>query len=269
MSDKRKEEISALMDGEASELELHRLLKSMDQDDDLGESWSRYHSISGALKGEIDSMNNFDISARVSAALEHEETYSMPEVEDDADQLSATANSTEAVANKAANDDASWVKKLWQPVAQAAVAASVAVAVVTGWQGVQVANQTDPTAVTNVVAQNDSQNHVPEAQYVTNNRSSIWRGNQPQVATYSNVGSAYNVGNGLSDGVSTVATPGVFVGSTNIRKNPNAQLRAGGQLSARHQKMLDSYFVTHTGNASVNATQGMMPFARVVNIEVE
>ena len=42
------ESVSALVDGEASEIELHRILKQLDadhanQDQSVGSKWSRYH----------------------------------------------------------------------------------------------------------------------------------------------------------------------------------------------------------------------------------
>lgn len=286
MSDKRKEEISAMMDNEASELELHRMLKSIEQDDELGESWSRYHLISGAMKGEIDSFSEFDISSRVSTALESEEAHSMPELEEPLAQASLGADEQSEIpasAPQAANDG-SWLKKVWQPVAQAAVAASVAVAVVTGWQGVQVAGQSG-TAEQSAQLLASQQVNAPSqlaasAPIALNgsgvqlasqeNRNSIVRSgtynNSGYSNGYNNIGSVYGNAAASTSGLTTVSTPaGVRTNNATVRTVTSS----GTQLSEQHRRMLDSYFVTHTGNASINSSQGMMPFARVVNIEVE
>ena len=45
------ESLSALMDGEASDLEMRRLLKS--EGAELNARWQRYHIASAALKGEL------------------------------------------------------------------------------------------------------------------------------------------------------------------------------------------------------------------------
>lgn len=78
------ESVSALMDAEASEIELHQVLRAMDDEQSTGGSvlkgqsirgkWSRYHLVS-------DSMTDVplayrDISGAVSAAIASEETYS-------------------------------------------------------------------------------------------------------------------------------------------------------------------------------------------------
>ena len=52
MSDERiRESLSALMDDEADDLELARVLKALDEDDDVSGVWSRYHAISAVLRG--------------------------------------------------------------------------------------------------------------------------------------------------------------------------------------------------------------------------
>jgi sigma-E factor negative regulatory protein RseA len=77
------ESISALMDNQASELELQRILKASEQDADVKATWSRYQMASSALRGELgrsDLMRgeqapviNLDFAARISAAIDKEE----------------------------------------------------------------------------------------------------------------------------------------------------------------------------------------------------
>ena len=72
------ESVSALVDGEASEIELHRILKQLDadhanQDQSVGSKWSRYHSVSQAMADTP--LAGVDISQSVSAAIAEEPTY--------------------------------------------------------------------------------------------------------------------------------------------------------------------------------------------------
>ncbi len=52
MSDTIKETLSALMDGEASELELRRILKESEGDQSVLDTWSRYHLVQSVLHHE-------------------------------------------------------------------------------------------------------------------------------------------------------------------------------------------------------------------------
>ncbi|MBD2858574.1 sigma-E factor negative regulatory protein [Spongiibacter sp. KMU-158] len=67
MSDLLKESLSALMDGEASELELRRLLKS--DDPALREQWAVMHRHRDSLHEPV-AFANLDISSRVMAELD-------------------------------------------------------------------------------------------------------------------------------------------------------------------------------------------------------
>ena len=72
------ESVSALVDGEASEIELHRILKQLDadhanQDQSVASKWSRYHSASQAMADTP--LGGVDISQSVSSAIAEEPTY--------------------------------------------------------------------------------------------------------------------------------------------------------------------------------------------------
>jgi sigma-E factor negative regulatory protein RseA len=64
------ESLSALMDGEATELELRRILKS--EDESLEERWHRYHLASAALRGEYKLDKPVDLASSISAAIQEE-----------------------------------------------------------------------------------------------------------------------------------------------------------------------------------------------------
>ncbi len=71
MSDQLRESVSALMDGEANDLELKRLLTSSDIKDTVNETWSRFHLIQDAMHDNEQSaaFRHLDISGQVSEAI--------------------------------------------------------------------------------------------------------------------------------------------------------------------------------------------------------
>ena len=52
MSEKLKESLSAIIDGEADEFELRRVLDEIDKKEELRGTWDRYHLIGSRLRGE-------------------------------------------------------------------------------------------------------------------------------------------------------------------------------------------------------------------------
>jgi sigma-E factor negative regulatory protein RseA len=113
------ESVSALVDGEASEIELHRILKQLEadhtnKDQSVRSKWSRYHSVSQAMADMP--LGGVDISGSVSSAIAEEPTY--------ASTLPLTAKS-----------------KLYS-MGRFAVAASIAFITIIG---VQQLNQLEPT----------------------------------------------------------------------------------------------------------------------------
>lgn len=107
MSDRLRESVSALLDGEGDELELRRLLASEQQAEVRG-AWRAYHLQRDSLAGGDMRFAHIDISARVQAAL-----------------------AEEALPARSAGGLPRW----WRPLASVAVAASVAAAVVIGTRG--------------------------------------------------------------------------------------------------------------------------------------
>jgi len=72
------ESLSALMDGEASEMELRRILKSSDADkESIDKRWMRYHLASDAMRGEVELPSVMDLSSSISAAIADEPVYSV------------------------------------------------------------------------------------------------------------------------------------------------------------------------------------------------
>lgn len=110
MTENLRESLSALMDGEASELEVRRVLATMDQGDEVRQTWRRYQLASSVMRKSATLSLNIDISERVAQSIADEEIELVSEVSE---------------------SPAAW-RKVWRPVTSVAVAASVAVAVVFG-----------------------------------------------------------------------------------------------------------------------------------------
>ena len=68
-SDRDKEALSALMDGESQELELRRSLDSVEDDDALRAWWSRQQQVSEILQSQRSSQTGLDVSAKVRSTL--------------------------------------------------------------------------------------------------------------------------------------------------------------------------------------------------------
>lgn len=112
------ESLSALMDGEASDIEIRRVLKC--EDADLSRRWQRYHLASAAMRRDSDSgFGSMALSASVSAAIAREPSFGSA-AKAGSKVSPATAKST--------------MVHLWSSLGRVAVAASVAGAVVIGVQ---------------------------------------------------------------------------------------------------------------------------------------
>ena len=114
MSERLRESLSAMLDDEANELEIQRVIKAMGEDRELRETWQRYQLARGAVTA--GQFQQLDISGRVSAAID-------------------SADARQAV---------SFGQKLRRPLASFAVAASVAATVVIGGQQLAQMNGEDP-----------------------------------------------------------------------------------------------------------------------------
>lgn len=118
MSEQLRESLSALMDDEANELELQRLMKQVGDDSELRATWVRYNAARSAIAGHGVSHLQLDISSRVREAI---------------DNSPATVVAKESLR-----------QRLFRPVASFAVAASVAATVVIGGQQLAQVSGSDP-----------------------------------------------------------------------------------------------------------------------------
>ncbi len=201
MNDKIRESLSALMDGEANELEIARLLKHSG-DETLRSRWTRYHTARHALQAGASQQPGVDLSGRIMAAIEEEPELAIQPV-------------------------ARWHNFL-RPVASFAMAASVFAAVLVGSQ------------------------------------------------FYGLLGgdvSATGASLELADRVSTVGMVNTLGGSA-VRAGYAAPAvkpasRSYSDYNELARQRLQRYMLSHTEEASLNAPQGMMPYARVATFQVE
>ncbi|MBE9540395.1 MAG: sigma-E factor negative regulatory protein [Proteobacteria bacterium] len=110
MSERLRESLSAVMDGEANELELERVLSRIGEDDELRQAWVRYNAVRSVNEGGHIANLSLDVSGRVRAAI------------------------NEGNDGQALNKPAGLAQRFLKPLASFAVAASVAATVVIGGQ---------------------------------------------------------------------------------------------------------------------------------------
>ena len=120
LAEQMRESISAMVDDEAQQLELQRVLKAGDADSSVAKQWQRYQLASSLLKRQADQVTmDTELADRVRAAMVDEaELQAVPVV---------------SVAEKTA-----W----WKPVSGFAVAASVTMMMVFGVQQTALISQT-------------------------------------------------------------------------------------------------------------------------------
>lgn len=115
MTEKLRESLSAIMDSEADELELQRVLKQIGEDTELRQTWVRYNAARTVVSGQDVCDLRMDVSTRVASAISAE--AARPSLR----------------------------QRLVRPVASFAVAASVAATVVIGGQQLaQISGGDDP-----------------------------------------------------------------------------------------------------------------------------
>lgn len=232
------ESLSALMDNQASELELQRVLKVLDADSELKSTWSRYQIVSAGLKKDLPVLASSDFAARISAAIDAEETYSLqPQV----------ANQ-QPVSQIGAGNVVAMPLRWWQQAGRAAVAASVAGALIVGVQQYQsgasspTAEMAAHTAVTSPVAAVETK--------------------------------AANLPSGINAPALSARTVAVQSGyESRPQENRRVMFVPRQEAAPIYNEDISTYvnqlIQEHTDNASLNSGQGMLPYTRVILIEEE
>jgi sigma-E factor negative regulatory protein RseA len=120
-----KEQLSALMDGDLSDVEV---LSELEMDSALQDTWSRYHLIGDAMRGDLPVNLQLDFSDSIMAALEDEPTILAPKSVESKPTASQVHTAAKVVP---------LFRRVGQQVGQYAIAASVAAAVIFGVQQYQ------------------------------------------------------------------------------------------------------------------------------------
>lgn len=211
-SDKRLHEtLSALMDDETSELETMRLLKGMESDPQLRDSWHRYHLAAAAMRGTLPA-TRVDLSARISAVIADEKAPGSP------------------------------LQRFFQPLSKVAVAASVAAVAVFGVQQLQLAGSVGGDGV---------------------------GGSPAQVAGALPADGASGPQFQLPAGFDLPPVMGRMASTDSkyaIEPRPVTimqQVQPNLETQQAIQFYLNGMMKRHTEKASVNASQGMLPYARL------
>ncbi len=114
MSERLRESLSALMDDEADDLELGRILRAMEEDNsELTATWSRYQLVSAVLQGRISGQGLGPLALDIKDAAVEEDVAPLDEA------------SSEQVATRGPR---------WRGLTSFAVAASLTAVAVVGWQ---------------------------------------------------------------------------------------------------------------------------------------
>ncbi len=204
-----EEQLSAIIDGEASELEVRRFCQQLETLEpaarqQLQQRWDRYHRISAGLQGQqAAAQASGHFAAGVAAKIADEPAASVPAIEAPRERL---------------------------PRSQIAIAASVALAVIVGFQQYHISNQTEALRLA--------------------------RAEQP----------GQNAG--LLAGASP-AQP-LDSSATALASLESSELDAADEAErAEAQARLQEYLLEHANHAAQQNAQGIVPFARVANFETE
>jgi sigma-E factor negative regulatory protein RseA len=122
MNDRNKESLSALMDGEADELEIRRVLNQLDKDDELRDHWKNYHLMGSLMRDE--SIDSLDLTRGINQVLDGEIA---------ANGVADINRPRLAGEAPLQNSRSAWYKSL----TSVAVAASVTLAVLLGVQSIE------------------------------------------------------------------------------------------------------------------------------------
>ena len=223
-----KESLSSLVDGEASDMEVRRLLKACDENPELRKSWNRYQIVSQVIQDsralEVENIDiSTDISMKVKSLIADEPTIEIKQQSDKADKQAV-------------------IRDLWPNVGRFAIAASVAAVVVLG-----ATYNPSPSQPVDAIATSGSplpSSAQPLSEQIVHqglaNKSIV------QTASHS----------------PTTGDSGIRVNNQPITIN-SGTLKAGDQDILRLEQQLNRLMLEHVENTSQNNYQGILPYVRI------
>ena len=238
-SDQLLESLSALVDNEASELEVRRILKNVEQNPEVRERWRRYNLIGSVLRSERDLNASGNVNVAESVALALADEQSLFNVESLSDE--STGRSQPAVVTTSAR------KGLLDFAAKSAVAASFAAALVFGFNS------------------------------LTPQKNDDFESGQSQLAGLSSESESLNSSVNVSAAPlgfelpaiesRTVSATSGSLGMRATRPSSGAVVRSDDLTDVETQNLLNDLLIHHAERASVNGSLGIMPFARVSQMQ--
>ena len=250
MTEKVKESISALVDEEISEIEVHRLLRQYADDDDLRTTFVSYQQIRAVIKQEnhLSHAQHVDLHSNILAAIELED---VPEL---SSQMTGASESQSTQKGAGRKTVIMFPERMKMPAAAMAVAASMVVAVFVGFNVLEnpanVASQGDVNGLAANNASNTSASQSANAS-VTSSLSGVT--NSPSQISASTLLETQAVSNqvAMQDGA------GSDLQSELIEVNDSlGELR---ELDPDKQRQLRQYLNQHDRNIRMN------PYARTVD----
>lgn len=234
MSHNARQSLSALMDDEGDDLELRRVLATLNSAPEDGDSWRRYHLARSVMRRESHIDTGVDLSADIMARLESEPVPSITQPE------------THATASDARQSAAKPARRRGMPLARGAgIAAAVSLMVISG---VQFYNGSSPLdAGSSDLAANDAA--TPQRA----SRSSVAAPSLVDLPMFQAAPASRNSG---------MMTVGAGGGSTPVMLSPS-QEQQSRMIDQQQALLLQSYLNRHAEGAAAGAGDSWMPLFRV------
>lgn len=254
-SDQLLESLSALVDGEASELELHRILKSFSEDEELQNSWLRFNAIRSVIQKEdsatshitIDPAQQLNMVASIRTVIDAEDA-ARPLSDTLLSKVELSAQKASTSQGEQSTTDNPKRGQAWQAwLGKSALAASVCAAFVIGLGQMQNLESEEQTAVlASAVGNTDSMR-------------------DPVGSTTLGAPLGFELPALESRTVSASSAPN-YSPATIVVRNP-LLVSSESYSDMRTQDILNQLHVLHAERASANGGLGMMPFARLSDMD--
>lgn len=226
-SDHLMESLSALVDNEASELEVRRILKNIENDPALLERWRRYHLIGAALRREhsLHVQGVQDLVSGVADRIDRE--------------VAVPVAHSESSSEKAASP---W----WNFIGKTTVAASFAAALVLGFGYMAPSDEAQSGARLADAAPTPAPERAEAVAFVANQAP---------------LGFAVPSLEGRTVGINSGAA------SANPNAQMAVVRAPDDMTDMATQQLLNQLLILHSERASVNGSLGIMPFARISHMQ--
>jgi sigma-E factor negative regulatory protein RseA len=245
-----KESLSALMDNQASDLELRRILKQLPDDEALGATWRRYQLASTLMQRKETAFLQVDLSSAISQAVALEPAFNQ------------AANKLDGVSKSGGTSSPAWLR--WG--SKSAVAASVAVAVLIGAQQFSRPSiaplAVEPASSTSTIAANAAQtSELESANSIATNLSDSSLPDTAQVQAAPDgfalpVPMARTVSS-QAERVQSMQVQPVSLNQTDWRNDPEVQAQ------------LNQMLIDHASRSAAHGSFGLLPFTRTANVPAD